>query len=241
VILQKTGQPQIAATKVTLVNSTQITAELDLTGLSPGEWTLLVVNPGGDTSSAQPNSFVVSGNAPSITRVTPDRSANRNKTVLAVFGSNFYAGLEARLTRSGEQDIIAETLALGSATQLAAEFDTREKSEGFWDLVLTNTDGQASSLANALEITGGGAVYAYPNPCKAAASAEIMFVNVREGSILDIYNLAGELVFSAGDITVSPYHWKLTNNSGEKIASGVYIYLLKTGADKQTGTLAVVK
>ena len=35
--------------------------------------------------------------------------------------------------------------------------------------------------------------------------------------------------------------WLLTNDSGDKVASGIYLYLIKAGDDKTKGKVVVIK
>jgi hypothetical protein len=58
--LIKTGQTDIVATNVVVVNSSQITCNLDLRGVALGQWTARVTNP--DSQSVElPNGFTVKG------------------------------------------------------------------------------------------------------------------------------------------------------------------------------------
>jgi sugar lactone lactonase YvrE len=66
-VLLRTGQPDLTATNATIAaNGTSITAQLNLTGASPGTWDVLVSNPDG-TSATLPAAFTIaSGNGPLV-------------------------------------------------------------------------------------------------------------------------------------------------------------------------------
>jgi hypothetical protein len=58
------------------------------------------------------------------------------------------------------------------------------------------------------------------------------------GAIIKIYNIAGELVKEI-PVTKSPQEW---NISQEKIASGVYVYVVTGGGGgKSVGKIGIVK
>ncbi|MFH1097465.1 MAG: hypothetical protein V1749_08200 [Candidatus Desantisbacteria bacterium] len=84
---------------------------------------------------------------------------------------------------------------------------------------------------------------AYPNPYNAEkhAGIGIKFDKLTENSTIKIFNIAGELV---REIHVSSPQegWDACNSEGEKVASGIYIYLIKDPAEnKKMGKLAVIK
>ncbi|MFA6363624.1 MAG: hypothetical protein WCX19_09065, partial [Methanoregula sp.] len=61
--LTKTGQPDIAATDVTVIDSTKITCMFNLAGATVGQWNVNVTNPDGQTGTLT-NGFT-------ITSITP--------------------------------------------------------------------------------------------------------------------------------------------------------------------------
>jgi len=97
----------------------------------------------------------------------------------------------------------------------------------------------------------------FPNPFRPARIPEttICFTTkepVAERNI-DIYNVAGELVHSAPeseiflkgidpqDRRVYKYEWNGRNDYGERVASGIYIYVVNADGNKKAGKLAVIK
>jgi len=241
VYLQRTGQATLTSNSVTLNGDTKITATMDLTGLMPGEWQLAVVNPGGNINSAVLNTFLVSANAPRIDAINPVRAANGNNVELEVTGVNFFAGLVMKLVKNGEADISATEVNIPSSERITGRLDIKGKSTGLWDLAVINSDGQAGTLAGALEITGDRTIYAFPNPCRPARGQLISFANVPSGANLRIFGLTGDLVFSRDDLEETPFAWNLENNAGEKVASGVYIYTLDSGGSRSSGKIAIIR
>ena len=97
----------------------------------------------------------------------------------------------------------------------------------------------------------------FPNPFRPAQKPQttICFTTkelVREKSI-DIYNLAGELVHKAPGTGITcraidpshrhvyKYDWDGRNDYGERVASGIYIYVVNADGNKKAGKLAVIK
>ena len=90
----------------------------------------------------------------------------------------------------------------------------------------------------------------YPNPFykSKTISGFVTFANIpADFQQLHIYNINGELVasfnpnqaISAGNnISVQ---WDIRNSYGREIASGIYIYVVKTAGDRFTGKLGIIK
>jgi len=85
--------------------------------------------------------------------------------------------------------------------------------------------------------------FVYPNPYYANrdASVGINFDKLTEGSIIQIFTIAGELVKEIR-VESSPQNWDICNSAGEKVASGIYIYLIKDPAgNKKVGKLGIIR
>jgi hypothetical protein len=87
-------------------------------------------------------------------------------------------------------------------------------------------------------------VYFYPNPLRLSlADKKITFVNLADYTKLKIFTISGELVYEEEKETPNGIlYWYGRNNSGEEVASGVYIYLISNNnGEKKTGKIAVIK
>jgi len=89
-------------------------------------------------------------------------------------------------------------------------------------------------------------IKAYPNPARDNVNIEFKLTKSAEVN-LKIYTINGELVFDTmkNNIAQGIFQWKCRNNSGNKAASGVYIYVLEakifeTKIHKQ-GKIALIK
>ncbi|MFH1897693.1 MAG: carboxypeptidase regulatory-like domain-containing protein [Candidatus Desantisbacteria bacterium] len=82
--------------------------------------------------------------------------------------------------------------------------------------------------------------YCYPNP---SINGQVNFERLTQVVRVRIYNLSGELVYDKTQATDGKFAWKCENNDGDKVASGVYIYLLSdpvSGGTKR-GKVGVVR
>ncbi|MFC1637538.1 Ig-like domain-containing protein [Candidatus Margulisiibacteriota bacterium] len=85
--------------------------------------------------------------------------------------------------------------------------------------------------------------YAYPNPFKPGAGHTIVtFTNLASECTIKIFTLTGELVRTIletdGDGVAT---WDVKNESGEDVASGLYLFAIKSGDDLKRGKLAVIR
>ena len=84
-----------------------------------------------------------------------------------------------------------------------------------------------------------------PNPFNRKKHEEIKFYfPLNEEVNLKIYNLTGEMVFSA-DIEpltelINYYSWKAENNDGQKISSGIYFYIVNMSGNITRGKIAII-
>jgi hypothetical protein len=100
---------------------------------------------------------------------------------------------------------------------------------------------QNVSLVNAA--TSGATVRVYPNPWRKDKHSghPVTFDQMMVGSDVKIFSVSGhkvkELNGSSGSVT-----WDLTDDSGDSVASGIYIYLIKDSqGNKSEGKLAVIR
>jgi hypothetical protein len=88
------------------------------------------------------------------------------------------------------------------------------------------------------------AVQVYPNPWRSDKhnGFPITFAQLPTGSTIKIFTASGHIVKTLSTQTSVLSTWDLTNDSGDKVASGVYIYLITDSqGDKVRGKVAVIK
>jgi len=89
-------------------------------------------------------------------------------------------------------------------------------------------------------------VIVYPNPYKPNSGLGHDIVNfdgLTEGAIVDIYTISGRLVTELDEhIVPGRIEWDSRNDDGEKLASGIYLYVVRDGDNSPaTGKLAIIR
>ena len=87
------------------------------------------------------------------------------------------------------------------------------------------------------------APHAFPVPYKAKEHSSIFFKNLPGSGTIKIYTVVGEKVIEmhipSGQ---SMYEWVgVKNASGQKVASGVYLYRIDASGQRTTGKLVVIR
>ncbi|MFC2061921.1 T9SS type A sorting domain-containing protein [Elusimicrobiota bacterium] len=88
-------------------------------------------------------------------------------------------------------------------------------------------------------------VIVYPNPCRPGLGETVVFSGLTSQSEIRIFNIAGELVATLdeedGD---GKYTWPAKNNDGQKLASGIYLYIVidqNDKTEKSKGKIAILR
>jgi hypothetical protein len=87
------------------------------------------------------------------------------------------------------------------------------------------------------------APHAYPVPYVESRHGNVInFIELPGEGTIKIFTITGEEIAS---IALSPgqnsYPWPVTNGSGKKLATGVYIYLIEGAGTKTDGKLVVIR
>ena len=92
-------------------------------------------------------------------------------------------------------------------------------------------------------------VSVYPNPFRpndgdtntGSWNTGVIFENLVAGSRVTIYTLAGELVYSSGQVDNHQWVWPARNQMGSKVASGIYFYVVSYDGKREIGKIVVMK
>ncbi len=125
------------------------------------------------------------------------------------------------------------------------------KTSNYWvDVVFTTSAGQAGALSGLQPPTVGSypqfedfsQVRVFPNPWRADRSTlnHVTFDQLPSNSTIGLYTLSAHWVKTL-DAPSGSALWDLTTDSGDKAASGYYIYLITSPAGKTRGTLAIIR
>lgn len=86
------------------------------------------------------------------------------------------------------------------------------------------------------------AAHCYPVPFRQSAGhTRITFTGLTRAAKVRIYTVSGELVRSLDkNDSGETLDWDVKNSRGQSVASGVYVYVVKSGALKASGKLMVI-
>lgn len=103
----------------------------------------------------------------------------------------------------------------------------------------TNEETKTSTVVNTIP-TG---IRVYPNPWRADqdGNSTITFDHMSPASTVKIFTISAREVRTLSADNGSA-EWDRTNNAGDKVASGIYLYLITDGQGNQTkGKLAIIR
>ena len=141
--LVQAGQSDINAANINVVNATQLTGLVDLTGAATGYWDVVITS--GVMASTLTNGFMLSTNK--INNIAPTQEWN-NKTVnVTVNGEGIVPGTVVALTKAAETSVYASNLLYVSTGQLTGVIDLSGLTTGYWNVVITSA-GMNSTLVN---------------------------------------------------------------------------------------------
>lgn len=87
-----------------------------------------------------------------LTSITPNTSYNDESQSVTIVGRGFQSGATVVLTKSGQSDITATNVVVGSATSITADIDLTGKATGLWTVVVTNPDNSYSSFVSGFSV-----------------------------------------------------------------------------------------
>ncbi|MDD2805936.1 MAG: T9SS type A sorting domain-containing protein [Elusimicrobiales bacterium] len=87
-----------------------------------------------------------------------------------------------------------------------------------------------------------GAAHCYPVPFRQSQGhTKITFTGLTRAAAVRVYTISGELVRALEkNDSGETLDWDLKNSRGQSVVSGVYIYTVKSGSQKNTGKLMVI-
>jgi len=93
--------------------------------------------------------------APTITSISPASGYNSSTvSITSITGTGFSTSSAPGvvLMKSGQTNITATGVTYTSATSIACTFDITSKQAGYWNVIVTNPDGQSATLTNGFEV-----------------------------------------------------------------------------------------
>lgn len=104
----------------------------------------------------------------------------------------------------------------------------------FWKVVLNSL-----VTGGVFEFTIEPETFAYPNPFRLSEVSQVIFAGVPDNSNLVILTVSGELVRRWVDQTGGEITWDGTNDSGNPVASGTYLWYIENSAIR--GKIMVIR
>ena len=235
-----------AARQTTYLSNTKLSVVIlasDLAASGVAQVTAFNPAPGGGSSSAL--TFAVGPRIPSISNMSPASAmAGSSDLTLTIKGINFTASSTVLWSGAPQQTVVV------SSTQLTAVISASElAAPATAQITVMNpgTGGGTSFAATfAVEARVGaadpGGIRIFPNPWRADHHQGIAVTidGLGAGSEVRLFTLSGRWVRTL-DEGGGKALWDLTDASGRRVASGVYLYLITGAGLREHGTLAVVE
>lgn len=113
------------------------------------------------------------GSAPSLSGISPGFAARDTVVSATITGSNFQEGATVKLVRVGSAPITATGVST-TAFDISCLFNLNGKSDGTYNLIVVNPDGQSDSLQGAFTIGEAHPIIAGMYPLTAALNDEVV-------------------------------------------------------------------
>jgi hypothetical protein len=154
--LQRAGEDTVQAFNVVVESSTRISCDLDLYGVNPGSWDVVVMNPDSQRDTLPSGFEVFPAPEPDIIAITPNVGvAYEGIHITNVAGSGFTAGPRVWLKKTGEDSVEALNVVAESPLLITCDFSLGSVAPGDWDVVVMNRDGQMDGLLSGFEVMPG--------------------------------------------------------------------------------------
>jgi M6 family metalloprotease-like protein len=188
---------------------------------------------------------------PTLASIAPNFGDNDGPVGVDLLGGGFVYGATFLLRDASLNEYAATSVQWIGKAKLAGTLNLYGLPGGVYDVIVENPDGQRRVLPAAFTVNDVGtgieapgamtnALYQnHPNPFNPTTT--IRFSIKERGRVtLTIYNAAGQRVRTLVDEIQTPSAmgfsaiWNGTNDAGERVASGVYLYKLTTGDGYQS-------
>ncbi len=239
--LSREGETDIPGTSVNVNVTTQtIMCFFALNGAKVGSWDVSVTNTDSQTGTLEDGFFIMYPAGPVITGISPSHGVNDGVfTISNIAGTGFQPGAAVNLTMAG-QDAIPGTNVVVSPTQISADFDLTGKQTGWWNVVVTNDDGQFYSYEGGFQVRYPAPTVAGITPDKGNNNQVVTITNLsgtnfRSGASVRLNSTLGSDIVADGVNVLSPTQIGCTLNLNGK-AAGAWDVIV-TNSDGQSGIL----
>jgi hypothetical protein len=139
-----------------------------------------------------------SGNAPSISGISPTTGGSETTVSATITGDKFQSGATVKFMRAGYTAIYATGVSVSSATKIDCTFVLSEAEKGSYNLIVTNPDGQSDTRVGAFSISDPSPIISGVSPSQGAIddvlSLRINGQNFKEGVKVSFIKSSTEIV-----------------------------------------------
>ncbi len=180
------------------------------------------------------------GLVPTVTSISPNAATGGGQAAInAVTGTNFAAGVNAFLERSGQPSIAMTGTSLTGSSTISGTFDLTNAAPGKWTVRVTNVDGGNASLTDAFEVTSGAPAVTSSDPetVEQATTATLTLTGASfaPGMTVSIPNAGGVTVGEVTRNSNTEADVKITASDVARLGSRD---VKVTNSDGQSGTCA---
>ena len=186
-----------AATNVTVVNGTTITASTPANSL--GTVNVTVTNPDGDSATLSGGFTYVSYPPPSLASISPSSGSTNGGTSVTLSGSNFVSGATVKFGNNAAVNVVV--VSSGTITAFTAP-----ATAGTVNVTVVNPDGQSGSLSNAFTFKSPPtltSVSPTTGPFSGGTSVTLSGVNFVSGATVAFGNAAATNVVVVNSTTIT--------------------------------------
>ena len=174
------------------------------------------------------------------------------KKIVLIIGAALLSGTAAAVMTGGGFWLISRWAGMGSSSGGGDYSVVNSAGDGVGAEPMSGGDYSLGASISAITASSNKLendltqAHCYPNPYKPNSGlghTKITFSRLTSHSKLKIFNVAGELVYDTeADTPNGEFAWNAVNNKGEKLASGVYVYLVIGNNNyKAKGRFSVIK
>ena len=150
------------------------------------------------TLTVLPTVTTYSGNAPVISGISPSTGGSDATVGVTITGTNFQSGATAKLLRGGSAVIYATSVSVSSSTTIECTFKFSKAEKGTYNVIITNPDGQSSTLAGAFIVGDSPPAISSVSPSQAAINDTVSLTingqNFKDGVRVTLVKSSTEIV-----------------------------------------------
>jgi outer membrane protein OmpA-like peptidoglycan-associated protein len=148
------NKSNIESSAINVRSESQVTAQFDLSGSTPGKYDLVVTNEDGKKGLLSAGFEILDRQLanPVIIRIEPFEGYNNQTIPVEIYGANFDPGSLVILRGAGGSEIPGFDIIVKTARGISCRFDLDQQPVGNYDVVVINSDGREAVLSAGFKI-----------------------------------------------------------------------------------------